>query len=189
MKHNAGNIKKGTFILHNSEIWQVMKAEFYSPGKGSALMRSTLKNIKSGRTLAFTFKSNEPVDTVEVETIELQYLYKDQDSIYLMNSKTYEQHQLSIKLVENIIKFIKEGEILLILMYEDKPIGIRAPMSIKLKVIEAENAVKGDTMTSPKKTVKVETGATVLVPMSIKVGDVLSVRPETGEYIERISLK
>ena len=189
MKINAGNIQKGQFIIHNAEIWQVTKASFYSPGKGSALMRSNLKNIKSGRTLAYTYKSNEEVESVEVDTRELQYLYKDSSDLYFMNSKTYEQFTLNLAVVGQVANYLKEGDLVQVLLYNNEPINIRPLKAIKLKVIEAEEGARGNTMTAPKKNVKLETGAYILAPLFIKVGDTISINPETGEYLERTGQK
>lgn len=186
MKINAGNLKKGEFVFHNSEIWQVQKSEFYSPGKGSALMRTTLKNIRTGKTLAYTYKSSEAVETLDVDVIELQYLYKDSTSLHFMNERTYEQHQLPIEAAGNVVNYLKEGDKLFILMYQGKALTLRPPQSVKLKVTKAEEAVKGDTVTGAKKMVTVETGATVAAPLFIKVGDTVVINPETGEYVERV---
>lgn len=187
MKTNAGNLKKGQFISYNNEIWQVQKAEFYSPGKGSALMKTVLKNINSGKTLAYTFKSNDGVESVEVDIVELQYLYKDSHYLYFMNERTYEQYQLNLALGGNVVDYLKEGDKLYILMREGKPLSLRPPQTVKLKVVKAEEAVKGDTVTGAKKIVTVETGASVAVPLFIKVGDTVVINPETGEYIERVA--
>lgn len=189
MRIEAGNLKKGQFILHNNEIWQVQKTEFYSPGKGSALMKTVIKNINTGKTLAYTFKSNEDVETVDVEAVELQYLYKDTNFLYFMNEKNFEQYQLSISSAGEIANFLKEGDKIYVLLYDNKPIGIRPPQSVRLKVIQSEEAVKGDTVSGAKKVVTVETGAKVSVPLFIKTGDLIVINPETGEYVERIGGK
>lgn len=189
MRTNAGNLKKGEFILYNGEITAVLKTEFYSPGKGSALMRTNLKNIKSGKSFSYTFKSQEEVETVDIEAVELQYLYKDHEFLYFMNERTYEQFQLSVDLAGNITDFIKESDKLFVLMHDGQPISVRPPQSVRLKVIETEDAVKGDTVTGATKPAKVETGVTVLVPLFIKVGDIIIVNPETGEYTQRVGVK
>jgi elongation factor P len=186
MKTDAGNLKKGQFISYKGEIWQVQKAEFYSPGKGSALMRTTLKNISSSKTLTFTFKSNENIDTLDVDIVELQYLYKDADFLYFMNERTYEQYQLDLNLAGNVANYLKQGDKLYILMHEAKPLSLRPPQTVRLEVIKAEEAVKGDTVTGAKKIVTVETGASTSVPLFIKIGDIIVINPETGEYIERV---
>lgn len=185
MSINAGNIQKGQYILHNNEVWQVQQTSFYSPGKGAALMKTKLRNIKTGKVLSYTYKSNESVETTDIETKELQYLYKDANYLYFMDEHNYEQVQLSISVVGNLVNYLKEGDKLGVLIYEDEPINIRPPKSVKLKVIEAEEAVKGNTITNPKKIVKLETGVTAIVPLFIKVGDLISLNPDTGEYLSR----
>lgn len=186
MKINAGNLKKGDFVFHQGEIWQVAKAEFYSPGKGSALMKARIKNITSGKNIEYTYKSNESVETVDVESIEMQYLYKDHENVYFMNERSYNQYHIPLVVVGEVVKFLKEGEKCFVYLHEDKPLCIRPPMSVKLKVIEAEDSAKGDTVMGGKKAVKVETGVTVLVPLFIKKGETIIVNPETGEYTERV---
>lgn len=185
MSINAGNIQKGQYIFHNNEIWQVQQTSFYSPGKGAALMKTKLKNIKTGKVLAYTYKSNELVEQVDIETKELQYLYKDADYLYFMDEISYEQVQLNSAVVGNFANYIKEGDKLAVLIYDGEPINLRPPKAVKLKVVEAEEGTKGNTMTAPKKNVKVETGITLLAPLFIKVGDIIAINPETGEYLAR----
>lgn len=185
MKINAGNLKKGEFILKDGEMWRVEKAEFYAPGKGSALMRSRVKNIKSGKTMDLTFKSNETIETIEVNTVELQYLYKDGQSLYFMDQRTFEQFQLPRECAGNAADYFKERDKLFILLHNGEAISVRPPQSVRLKVITAEDAIKGNTVTGAKKSVIVENGMTVLTPLFIKAGDTIVINPETGEYIER----
>jgi elongation factor P len=185
MKVSAGNLKKGEFVYHQGEIWQVQKAEFYSPGKGSALMKAKIKNVLNAKNIDYTYKSNEIVDTVDVESIEMQYLYKDNEFVYFMNERTYNQYQLPVGVVGDMAQFMKEGNKYYIYIHNDVPLSIRPSMSERLKVIETEDAVKGDTVSGAKKIAKLETGATVMVPLFVKQGDVISVNPETREYTGR----
>lgn len=185
MKINAGNIKKGEFIVRDGEIWQVLKAEFYAPGKGSALMRTRVKSVKAGKSMELTFQSSETIETVEVDTIELQYLYKDAQSLHFMNERTFEQFDFPIERAGTVAHYLKEGDKLFMLLHNGEPIALRPPQSARLKVITAEDAVKGNTVTGAKKSVTVETGATVLAPLFIKAGDTIVINPETGEYVER----
>lgn len=184
MKTSAGNLKKGEFVLYNGEICQVQKAEFYSPGKGSALMRSRIKNLVTGKNVDYTYKSNESVETVDVQSVEMQYLYKDADNINLMDSD-YEQHVLSLEIVGDIVNYLKDGENVFVYMQGDKPLTLRPPASVRLKIVETEDAVKGDTVQGGKKPATLETGAVVQVPLFVKVGEVIIVNPETGEYVSR----
>lgn len=186
MKINAGNLKKGEFVFYQNQIWQVQKAEFYSPGKGSALMKAKIKNVLSGKNIDYTYKSNEQVETVDVESVEMQYLYKDNEYLYFMNERTYNQYTVPLEVVGKIAQFLKEGEKYFVYLYNDKPLTIRPPMSVRLKVVETEDAAKGDTVTGAKKAATVETGVVVMVPLFVKKGDVVTVNPETGEYGERV---
>ena len=182
---NAGNLKKGDFIRYQSEIWQVQKADFYSPGKGSALMKSKIKNLMSGKNIDYTFKSQENVETLDVESIEMQYLYKDNENLYFMNQRTYNQYQIPRAIVGDVVNFMKEGTKHFVYLHDDKPLNVRPPLSVKLKVVEVDAGVRGDTVTGAKKPAKLETGVTVQVPLFVKLGDVVSVNPETGQYTGR----
>lgn len=181
----AGNLKKGEFIVYQGETWQVQKAEFYSPGKGSALMRSKIKNIISGKNIDYTFKSNEFVETIDVASVEMQYLYKDNEFAYFMDERTYNQYQVPLPVVGDAINFFKEGEKMFVYIQNDQPLNIKPPMSVRLKVIETEEAVKGDTVSGAKKQAILETGASIMVPLFVKKGDIITLNPEIGEYVGR----
>jgi len=186
MKTNAGNLKKGDFVYYQGEIWQVQKADFYSPGKGSALMKARIKNLITGKNIEYAFKSNEQVELVDVQSVEMQFLYKDNESLYFMDERNYNQFSLPLNIVGDVYKYFKEGDKMFVYLHDEKPLTIRPPMSVRLKVVEADSAVKGDTVTGAKKAITVETGATVLVPLFVKVGEIISINPETGEYTGRV---
>lgn len=186
MRINAGNLKKGEFVFFQGEICQVQKADFYSPGKGSALMKVRLKDLISAKNVEYAYKSNEQVEVLDVASIEMQYLYKDSENLYFMDERTFNQSSLPILVVGEITRFFKEGEKMFVYMYNDKPLSIRPPSSVRLKIVEAEEAAKGDTVSGAKKPVRVETGAIVMVPIFIKIGETISINPETGEYTGRV---
>lgn len=187
MKVSAGNLKKGEFVYHQGEIWQVQKAEFYSPGKGSALMKAKIKNVLNGKNVDYTYKSNEIIDTVDVESIEMQYLYKDGENAYFMNERNYNQYQLPLNVVGDMVQFMKDGNKYYVFVHNDLPLSIRPSLSETLKVIETEDAVKGDTVSGAKKPATLETGAVVMVPLFVKKGEIISVNPDTKEYTGRQS--
>lgn len=186
MKTNAGSLKKGEFVRHLGDIWQVQKADFYSPGKGSALMKARLKNIITAKNVEYAFKSNESVETLEVECVEMQFLYKDTENVYFMDSRTYNQFTLPLEVVGQAHHFLKDGKSYFVYVYDEKALTMRPALSVKLKVVETDDAVKGDTVSGAKKPAKVETGVTVMVPLFVKVGDMITVNPESGEYGERV---
>jgi elongation factor P len=186
MRTSAGNIKKGEFILHQGEIYQVAKAEFYSPGKGSALMKTRMKSVLSGKNVDTTYKSNEDVETVDVSSIEMQYLYKDAENYYFMEERSYNQYHVPASVIGEIGQFFKEGNKYYVYVHNDVPLSVRPPMSVRLRVTETEDAAKGDTVSGAKKAAIVETGARVMVPLFVKLGEIIVVNPETGEYVERV---
>lgn len=185
MKTKAGNLKKGEFVFYQGDIWQVQKADFYSPGKGSALMKARIKNILSGKNIDYTYKSNEDVETMEVESREMQYLYKDSENLHFMDERTYNQYTVPFAVVGSISDYFKEGDKLYVYIHDEKPLSVRPPMSVRLKVVETEDSVKGDTVSGAKKSAKLETGVSVLVPLFVKPGETITVNPETGEYTGR----
>lgn len=185
MAVNAGNLKKGDFVIYQDEICQVLKTEFYSPGKGNALMRTRLKNMKTGKQIDYTYKSMESVETVDVTSIEMQYLYKDAEYLYFMNQQDYEQYQVPAAVADDYVDFLKEGEMCYVYIHNDQPLNMRPPASVRLKIVETEDAVKGDTVQGGKKPAKLESGGTVQVPLFIKNGEEIIVNPETGEYVGR----
>lgn len=168
----------------------MVSVEFYSPGKGSAVVRTRLKSLKTGRVLDFTFKSGETAEELAVDTREMQYLYKTGEEYFFMNQVTFDQTSLTGEMLGDFRKFIKEGDIVQVLLYEGTPLGIRYPKKVKLKVSEADEATRGNTITGgAKKMVILETGVSVAVPLFINKGDTVVVDTETGEYVERASQK
>jgi len=186
MRISAGNLKKSDFVNFQGGICQVMKADFYSPGKGSALMKARLKNLITAKNVEYAFKSNEQVETLDVVSVDMQYIYKDQENLYFMDERTFNQVSFPISVVGEVSRFFKEGEKMFVYMFDDKPLTIRPPMSVRLKITGADDAAKGDTVSGAKKPVTVETGATVMAPIFVKVGETISINPETGEYTGRV---
>lgn len=185
MKTTAGNVKKGEFLIHQDDVWQVIKTDFHFQGRGMATVRIRIKSVSTGKNIELGFKSPEQLEQAEVTTTKMQYLYKDMSSLYFMD-ENYNQHAVSVSVAGNIVNYLKEGESYYLLFHHDKALTVRPPASVKLKVIETENAIKGDTVSGAKKKAKVETGVTLMVPLFIKEGEMIVVNPETGEYVERV---
>ena len=178
-------LKKGLCIIFKGEPHIVVDKTFVSPGKGSAFFRTRLKNIKSGALFDFTFKSGEKIEEAPLVTQEFQYLYRQENEYFFMNPRTYEQISLEEDILGNFKNFVKESDLYQIYTLEDKAVSLRAPQKVTLKVTEAENSVKGNTVTGATKTVKVETGYELQVPLFIKEGDLIVINTETGEYTNR----
>lgn len=185
MTIKGGNIRKGSYILFKNQPHLVTKTEFVSPGKGSAFMRARLKNVITAATQEFTFKSVEPVEELDISSREMQYLYMDSDEVVFMDPRTYEQISIERALVEDKVGFLTPDISVFILFYNEKAIGVRFPMNVRLKVTYTEDTTAGNRVNAPKKPVTLETGLEVQAPLFVKIGDVLIVDTETGEYVSR----
>jgi len=151
--------------MHNGDPYFVTSAEFYSPGKGAAFTRLKMRNLNTGRTIPFTFKSGERVEELEVNFQSMQYLYSDDNYAFFMEPNTYEQYQVAIHLVEDFLPFMKAGTDYVLIVYEGKPISIKFPPQVELEVTETSPAVKGNTVNTATKEALLETGAKVQVPL------------------------
>lgn len=181
----ANQLKAGEFILYKGQPHVVVKCEFYFPGKGSAFARSKLKNVKTGNVYEYTFKSSDMVETVDVETTELQYLYRDGETLNFMNPRTYDQFEVSVDIFEGKEKYLLAEMKMFFNFYEGVAIGVRFPLKVTVKVTEAQEASAGNTVNAPKKPVTIETGVEVMVPLFVKEGEMIIVDTETGEYVSR----
>lgn len=183
----AGAIDKGTCLLIKGEPFFVAEREFVNPGKGSAFVRLKIKNLITGQVLKPVMKSQDTVEEAIVTDRDCQYLYADTDSIHFMDAESFEQFTVPVEAFENKRLIMKDGETYNVVMWEDKPIDIKVPYKVVYTVTEAQDAVKGDTVTGATKTVTVETGLTVKVPIFIKQGEKILVNTETLEYVERVN--
>lgn len=185
MTIKAGNIRKGMYILFKNQPHLVTKTDFMSPGKGSAFMRCKLKGVQSGATQEFTFKSTESVEQVDVTSVKMQFLYRDGSDFVFMDNQSFEQATIPESLVGEQGVLLTPDVSVYIVQYEDKPIGVSFPDKIKLKVTEAVDADSGNTVGQAKKTVTLETGYEIQVPVFIKQGETIIVDTNTLSYFSR----
>jgi len=171
--------------MFHDEPHSIVDITFVSPGKGSAFYKIRLKSLFTGRVVDYTYKSGEKVEEVLVETHEAEYSYFDGANYVFIESRSFEQYAVPVEIVGEDKVYLKEGILYRIKFYDEKPVGLTLPKSIILKVVESENSVKGDTATNAMKNAQLETGAKVLVPLFIKVGEEISVSTETGTYLSR----
>lgn len=183
----TADFQKGMFIEYKGEPHQIVDTTFVNPGKGSAFVRTRLKNVKTGRVQEFTYKSGEGAHQLSVEVQEMQYLYKENDKFIFMNQSSFEQTGMPQSILGDYSKYIKEGQIYQIFMYEGVALGIRFPKKVRLLVTQAGEGVKGSTVMGARKMVTVETGTELAVPLFIKQGDIIAIDPESGEYLQRES--
>ena len=164
----------------------MIEMNFVKPGKGNALYKCRMRNLIRGTILQRTYKGGDTLEAADVEEIGVQFLYRQQDSFFFMDSETFEQYELTIEQLDDAWKFLKEGMPCSMVLFNGSPITTTPPNHVELKVEYCEPGVKGDTATNVTKPAKVETGAEFVVPSFIEVGDVLRLDTRTGEYIERV---
>lgn len=184
MKETAGNLKKGTYVIYKDSTWLVVKTNFSFHGRGMANVKIKLQDTRSNKNIEITLKSVQEMELADISLVNMNYLYKDKDSLYFMD-ENYEQYLMPKENIGKFIYFLKEGEKYLVLVDDGKAINIRKPEKVSLLVTNSPDAVKGDTAMTAKKLVETQTGFSVLVPLFIKKGDSIAVNPETGEYLER----
>lgn len=183
----GGAIEKGMYILYKGAPYLVAEREFVNPGKGAAFTRCKLKNAKDGSVLKETIKTSDNVEEANVYDRDGQFLYSDGEAFHFMDVESYDQFEIPAEVLADKGRYLKEGEQYRIYMWESEPIDVVVPMKIVYEVTDAPEAVKGDTVTGASKTVTVETGLTVQVPIFIKQGDKIRVNTESGEYVERVN--
>lgn len=172
----------------DGELWQIIKFQHVKPGKGGAFVRTSLKNIRTGRVVDKTFRSGEKVQGARIERREHQFLYEDSLGMHFMNLENYEQFSLPSNQVEKR-EFLKEGGAIDILFHAEteEPLIAEIPKSVELLVTQSDPGIRGDTATGATKPAKLESGATINVPLFISEGDLVRVNTDNGDYITRVT--
>jgi elongation factor P len=176
---------KGMYIKEDGKIYHLLDRKLKTQGRQGGLIIMKMKSLSDGKVLTRTIKAGVKVEQIIPETKEVQFSYKDDDNAYFMDTETFELIPISVDIIGNYINFLKEGEKILIMFNEGKVLTIKENPTVKLKVVEASEGVKGNTATGATKRVKVETGYMVNVPLFVKKGDILVINTETGEYSSR----
>ncbi len=179
------DLKKGTIFQQDGVPYRVVEYSQKVMGRGGSIVNVRIKSLIDGSVLSKTFKGNEQLDTADVTTEGVQYLYSDGGTFYFMNEETFEQFEVSSDLVGDAAGYLKEGDRVSLQFFNDRPINLDMPKNVPLEVTYTESVVKGDTTSSVMKDATLETGITVKVPAFIKQGDVIKVDTRTGEYLER----
>ncbi len=182
---NSTDLKNGTTFLHNGKPFKVVKYSFIKMGRGGATVKLTARNIEDGGIVNLSFSSNVKVDSVTTSKKKLQYLFKDSSQVTFMDPQTYEQVEIPLSLIEDEIVYIKEGEDVNILFWEDKPLSIEIPPKAVLEVVETDPGVKGNSATNVYKPAKLENGMEIKVPLFINAGDKVRVETRNASYVER----
>lgn len=179
-------LKTGTAIDWRGEPYVVIAYEHGKLGRGGAFVRAKLRNILTGNILEETFKGAIQVPEANIEKRKASFLYHDQDNLVFMDSENFEQFEIPQKSLGSVSGFIKEGAEVMAMLFKGKVISVELPIKVELKVVESPPGVKGDTASGATKTAKLETGATINVPLFVNEGDLIRVNTQEGTYVERV---
>jgi elongation factor P len=182
---NANDLRPGMIIKHNGELYSIHKAEHRTPGNLRAFVQARMRNLRSGAISDHRFRSTDAVDKVNLDEVEMQYLYPDGDFFHFMNTANYEQIQLHKDVVGDRAHYMMPDVLLKVEFFEGKPVDIQLPAVVDLKVVETEPGIKGASATNVTKPAKLDTGLVVQVPPFISEGEIIRVDTSEGTYLER----
>jgi len=183
---STSDFRKGLKVQIEGDPYLMIECNFVKPGKGQALYKCKLRNLVRNTVLDRTYKSGESLEFADVEEIDAQYLYRQGDIFVFMDNDNYEQYELSAEQVDDVWKYLKEGTVCSMVLFDGNPITVTPPNHVVLKIEYCEPGAKGNTATNVTKSVKLETGAELSCPSFVEMGELIRIDTRTGEYIERV---
>ncbi|HJN14326.1 MAG TPA: elongation factor P [Armatimonadota bacterium] len=186
MPVSTNEFKTGLTIEMDGQVYQIINYEHHKPGKGHAVVRTKLRDVKSGNVYDKTFRAGEKVETAHVTRKQMQYLYTDGSGYFFMDNESYDQMEISGDQVGTQHIWLKEGEDVDITMHEEELLGVEVKQTVERRVDKTDPGVRGDTATGGTKPAVLEGGATITVPLFVSEGDVLKVDTRNSNYITRV---
>ncbi len=182
----TNDFRVGTAFEMDGKLLSIVSVDHIKLARAGAIIKAKLRNIRDGSIFEQSFRSGEKFKAVRIEKSGATYLYSEGDFHYFMDSVTYEQTPLTRSQIEDVLPFLKEGNPVSLLRYEESVIGVEMPLTVDLEVAETEPGVRGDTVSGATKPARLETGASVQVPLFVNQGDRIRVDTRSGSYVERI---
>ena len=186
MKINASEIRVGMLLEHKNDLWEVLKTQHVKPGKGGAFAQIEMKSINKNTKLNERFRSSETVEKASVDEIKYNFLYKDENSFFFMDPKTFEQIEIKKETVGDKGKLLTENLEVSVSFYNESPISIELPNQVLCKIETTDAALKGQTVSSSYKPATLDNGLNIQVPPFIEAGDEIVVDTRNLEYIKKI---
>ena len=180
---SSNDFRPGVSIVLDGSVWRVVEFLHVKPGKGAAFVRTKLKNVQTGNTVERTFRAGETVPQANLEKSVMQHTYKDGEDYVFMDMETYEEGRLSAAQIGDRVKYLKEGMEVNVVRWEDQVLEVELPNSVVLEIVETDPGVKGDTATGGSKPAKLETGASVMVPLFISQGERIRIDTRDDKYM------
>ena len=184
--YGLNDVKNGVKIIVDGDPYTVVEAEFIKPGKGQAFTRIRIRNLLNGRTVEKTLKASESFEGADVLDTNMQYLYSDGEFWHFMQPDTFEQFQADKAAAGEAAKWLKGEEDCVVTLWDGRPIVVQPPNFVELKIVETDPGLRGDTSGGGGKPAKLETGATVRVPLFVNQDEVIRVDTRSGEYVSRV---
>ncbi len=184
--YNTNEFRSGLKIILDGDPYNIVENEFVKPGKGQAFNRVRVRNLKTGRVIEKTFKSGESVEAADVFEQQMQYLYADGQFWHFMEPSTFEQLAADEAAVGEAAKWLKDGDVCVIRLWNGVPLSVDPPNFVELKITETDPGVRGDTSGGGTKPATLETGAVVKVPLFVNADEVIKVDTRSGEYVSRV---
>jgi len=182
----TNDLKNGLVLRIDGNLWTVTEFQHVKPGKGGAFVRTTLKNVMTGKVVDKTFNAGTKVETANVDKRTMQYLYNDGEFWHFMDPASYEQHTADKNAVGDAAQWLKGEEECIVTFWNGVPLSVAPPNFVELKIVETDPGLRGDTSGGGGKPAKLETGATVRVPLFVNQDEVIRVDTRTGEYVSRV---
>ena len=182
---DSGELRKGITIELDGELYQVLDYQHIKVGRGSAVVRLKLRDIRAGHITERTFQASEKFTRARLDYRTMQYLYNDGDLYHFMDEETYEQMPINASQLGDTLNYLKEGMSLEVSSYKGELVGVELPITVKLKVTDTGPGFKGNTATAGTKPATLETGISIQVPLFVNTGDIIKVDTRSGTYLER----
>jgi elongation factor P len=182
---STNDLKNGMSLDLPEGLMTVVEFQHVKPGKGGAFVRTKLKNFRTGAVLERTYRADEKLALAVIDKREMQYLYRETDAYVFMDNESYEQLQVEASALGDAVNYIKEGDTVILPVYNDAVVGVELPASVELVITETEPGVQGDRVSGARKAATLETGLVVQVPLFIEGGERIKVDTRTGEYLAR----
>jgi elongation factor P len=181
----TNDLKNGMTLDLDGQLWAVVEFQHVKPGKGGAFVRTTLKNVKTGKVVDKTFNAGVKVDVATVDKREMQYLYQDSGDYVFMDSETYDQIHVPAEAVGDMRSYLLENMTAVVQIHDATPLSVELPASVELVISHTDPGVQGDRSTGGTKPAELETGATIQVPLFVTTGERVKVDTRTGAYLGR----
>lgn len=186
MALSANQMRPGMVIIHEKELYSVFSITHRTPGNLRAFVQAKIRNLRTGGMIEHRFRSEDRVERAVLDEAEMEYLYRDGDAYYFMNTENYEQTHLNAAALGDSVNYLVPNLKINVEFYEGKPVSVELPQTVDLEVVEAEPGLKGATVSNVTKAATLETGLVVQVPPFIEKGEKIRVGTAEGNYLERV---